>query len=234
MASADNQEKTPPQAPAAAGRAPALTMPSLSTLALVAANCVPLVGVIFLRWDLLLVMAAYWLENVVVGFYNVLRMLIAAQPRRRPEKIFGVVFFALHYGGFTVGHGVFIFALFGPETPPGAGLGIGELLAARQAALLVVLGGLFASHGVSFVANYLLKKEYLRAGVGRLLFGPYARIVVLHVTVVLGGGLITLTRLPQAALCLLVALKTALDLFAHRREHRKLAEPPKNPRPRLP
>jgi hypothetical protein len=47
--------------------------------------------------------------------------------------------------------------------------------------------------------------------------------VVLHVTIVAGAFAIGLFGTPIAALVLLVALKTVLDLFFHLREHRPAA-----------
>lgn len=45
------------------------------------------------------------------------------------------------------------------------------------------------------------------------------RIIVMHLTIILGGFLTMLLRTPAAALLLLIALKTATDLYAHRKEH---------------
>ena len=43
--------------------------PSLA--ALVIANAIPLVGVLFLGWTVFPLVLLYWLENVVVGGFNV-------------------------------------------------------------------------------------------------------------------------------------------------------------------
>jgi len=56
------------------------------------------------------------------------------------------------------------------------------------------------------------------------MFRPYRRVIVMHVTVVIGGILAGRFAAYQAPLCVLVALKTGLDVFAHYREHRKLSE----------
>jgi hypothetical protein len=50
---------------------------------------------------------------------------------------------------------------------------------------------------------------------------PYKRIIVMHVTIIFGGWLILLLKSPVPALILLIALKTAVDLRAHRHEHRE-------------
>ena len=84
-----------------------------SALALLLANAVPLLGVVFSHWTVFSVVLLYWCENVVVGAFNVLRML-CAQPRNAPlwaGKLFLIPFFMVHYGMFTFVHGIFVFTL---------------------------------------------------------------------------------------------------------------------------
>jgi hypothetical protein len=50
-----------------------------SAIALIAANMLPLLGVIFLKWDAFSIVALYWVENIVIGAINVLKM-IACSP----------------------------------------------------------------------------------------------------------------------------------------------------------
>src|SRR2546427_9598209 len=52
-----------------------------SLVALVVANALPLVGVLFLGWTVFPLVLLYWLENVVVGGFNVAKLLLA-QPRQ--------------------------------------------------------------------------------------------------------------------------------------------------------
>jgi len=64
-------------------------------------------------------MALFWFENVVIGGFNVLRMLISGV-RMGGAGIVGALFmsafFTVHYGLFTAVHGVFVVMLFGmPE-----------------------------------------------------------------------------------------------------------------------
>src|SRR5262249_53583461 len=49
-----------------------------SAWALIAANCLPLLGVVFLGWDTFSIILVYWSENVVIGAINVLKMLTCA------------------------------------------------------------------------------------------------------------------------------------------------------------
>jgi Family of unknown function (DUF6498) len=46
-----------------------------SAIALIAANALPLLGVIFLKWDAFSIVALYWVENVIIGAINVLKMI---------------------------------------------------------------------------------------------------------------------------------------------------------------
>jgi len=55
---------------------------------------------------------------------------------------------------------------------------------------------------------------------------PYGRVVVLHMTVLFGGWIVMTLGSPLAALVLLVVLKTAADLRAHKAERRRFAALP--------
>lgn len=48
---------------------------------------------------------------------------------------------------------------------------------------------------------------------------PYRRVVVLHVTIVLGAIGVAVVGAPVGALVVMVLAKTALDLRGHWREH---------------
>ena len=51
-----------------------------AVVALVVANAIPLIGVLFLGWNVWTILTIYWLENGVVGVFNVLKMAKAAGP----------------------------------------------------------------------------------------------------------------------------------------------------------
>jgi hypothetical protein len=196
-----------------------------SLLALLLANAVPVIGVLFLGWTVFPLLLLYWLENVIVGGFNVAKMLLArpAEPIYWAGKLFLIPFFIVHFGGFTFVHGVLLVALFGPK-----GLQPFDLLTAVPAAIRTNQLGwgllsLVASHGFSFFWNYLKNGEYQRASLQTLMGQPYGRIVVLHLTVLFGGWVVILLGSPVGALVVLVGLKTAADLRAHLAERKKFA-----------
>ncbi len=49
-----------------------------SVVVLIAANIVPLLGVLFLGWSTFAVVVIYWAENVIIGIINVLKMIVCS------------------------------------------------------------------------------------------------------------------------------------------------------------
>lgn len=240
-----------------------------SALVLIAANLVPLAGVIVGGWTAFEVVFLYWLENVVIGFFNICKLLTlglvgqvdigegpaprvpktvsrravlslpayesAAKAPRAPKTVsqrvlafaaaLGVsAFFMVHYGIFSLVHGVFVvtFLKIFPRAVGGQGGPFDLLAHAIEAAtgdLGIPFAVLAASHGFSFLYNFLLRREHTQVTVPELMIAPYARVVVMHLTVLFGGILSLL--LPHFMVALLVLLKVALDLKYHLKEREK-------------
>lgn len=190
---------------------------TLSTLALVVANLVPLAGAVLGLWTVGDLLLLYWAENVVVGLFQLLRMG-SVMVLRGLHALMGVmVFFALHYGFFTFVHGMFVTSIFAP--PEAQGMAAAAALLLSFDGLLFGLLALTASHGVSFVVNFLGAGEWRMAEATTLMKEPYARVVVLHLTILGGGWAVMALGEPLAALVVLVLVKIAVDLDAHRRQH---------------
>jgi len=198
--------------------------PSLLVLGL--ANALPIAGVLLLGWKVFPLVLLYWLENVVVGGFNVGKLLLAQpqEPAYSVGKLFLIPFFVFHFGMFTLVHGVFVFALFGAKSLPRFD-SLAELPAAIRAYHLGwgVLA-LVVSHGLSFYWNYFENGEYRRASLPILMVQPYARLVVLHLAVLFGGWIVLTLGSPLLALLVLVALKTAADVRAHQAERHTFME----------
>lgn len=200
----------------------------LSAAALLLVNLVPLFGVLVLGWQVLPLLFLYWCENAVVGAFNVARMLtVAPGPSARgSQKLTFALLFTLHYGFFTFLHLLVLLAVFGPRESFGMlpdARGLLELV--RTHHLQWALLGLVVSHGCSFFANHLGRGERFRVTLHELMVQPYRRLMVLHVALIAGGGLVSFLGAPVGGLVALVALKIALDLHAHLRERTRDAEP---------
>lgn len=192
-----------------------------AVLALVAANLVPVAGVLFFDWAVYDVMLVYWLENGVIGLFTLLRMATAG--REALATVALGPFFVVHYGLFWVVHGAFVVSLFAPETAFGGSALpvslpiVGEVPWVPAAGWAVL--GLVASHGVSFVQNWWLGGERRGATPRALMSGAYGRVVVLHLALIGGGFAVEMLGTPMIALLALVVLKIGLDVSAHLREH---------------
>lgn len=190
---------------------------SLSTIALVLANLVPLAGAALGGWSAYELLLLFWAENVVIGLFQVLRMGSVALLRRKADQAGLIPFFILHYGMFAFVHGMFVTASFGPPAEASLAQAMGLLLS--PSGLLFALLALAASHGFSFVVNFLGAGEWRDAEMPALMKQPYARVVVLHVVILGGGAAAMALGEPLAALLILVVLKMGFDVTAHRREH---------------
>ena len=206
-----------------------------AVIALVAANLIPLLGVLFLDWSVWNILVIYWLENGIVGFINVLKMMAATgedagpgpaitvngQPATSMSKPALVPFFVVHYGIFWFVHGIFVltlpvFLMFGSGTTS---------MDLDPGAVLVAAIALAISHGLSFLWNFLHGGEYRRVTAAGLMFAPYRRLIALHLTIIFGALAVMLTGAPTAVVAILVAVKTLLDLGLHLAEHRGVRQP---------
>jgi hypothetical protein len=202
-----------------------LLMPSV--LFLIVANLVPLYGVFNLHWQVFPILLLFWLENVIVGLFNALKMLAVAptMPGTWVAKLVIVPFFCFHYGMFTLAHGVFVFGFFGGyftelDNFP-------TVNAVYQSINDFQLGwavlALFLSHSISFAMNYVGRGEYKQAKLQELMVQPYSRVVILHITIVIGAFLVMISNAPNYILAILVLLKIFIDVKTHVREHKKYA-----------
>ena len=207
--------------------------PLLSAAGLVAGNLVPLWAVWQGWMSVGDVFITYWLENVAYWAITIVKVATARgalgragsslrlngrpyDPSRSGSLAF---FFALHYGIFTVVHGVFAFVLAftaGGDLHPASWLLCGLALA--------------LSHLASLVVNWFGEGERDRVSAPAAMLIPYPRMLVLHVAILIGFGLVVGTAgvdgVPRglaqlAPLLLLLGLKTVVDLALHLWERRR-------------
>ena len=193
-------------------------------IVLIAANVVPVLGVLLWGWRLADVMVLFWAESAIVAFYTLLKMAVVGRWLAIP----GGVFFLGHFGAFMAIHFLFIYEIFVRGLhASGREPALREALTDVFLPLWPALLALFVSHGVSFAANFVGREEYRGASLQRLMVVPYNRVVLMQLTLIFGGGLALVLNDTRPALVLLVALKVAADLYAHRRERRPALNAPR-------
>jgi hypothetical protein len=131
----------------------------------------------------------------------------------------------VHFGGFMTGHLIFLTMMFGDNRA----MNFSQVPRVTydlivNHGLWIALVGLCISHGVGFVIYFLV--PWLRArwsnwrrGIenkptetGALMFAPYGRVIVLHVTILFGGFLVGIFG-SHLVLALLITLKTVSDVY---------------------
>jgi hypothetical protein len=172
-------------------------------------------------------MAVYWVQSVIIGLTNVIRILnlqrfstegFSSNGKRVPEDESGkrgtAFFFAFHYGFFHLGYLVFL--LTGSKGGGGLGSAAGLALCALVFAL---------NHGYSMQHN-IRRDARGKPNLGTLMFLPYARIVPMHLLIILGASVAA----TPFHFMLFVALKILADVVMHTVEHHVLAKvPPPTP-----
>jgi hypothetical protein len=209
---------------------------SVAVGVLIFINLLPILGVLYLGWSLILILGLYWLENGVIGVLNVPKILLAqgtapttiqmsvnGRPVNQLSRTGLAGFFLIHYGIFWVVHGLFVFA-FVPTIVAGpfvVGSGITNLPATDLPIGAFIFGGtvMAISHLTSFIVNYLGRAEYRSWSPAQLMTEPYRRLVILHMTIIGGAFISAYLGVPIGSLIVLVLLKTVMDLYFHLREH---------------
>ena len=183
---------------------------------LVLTNIVPIFGAVFLGWSVSNILSLYWLETVIIGALNIVKILSSqgAPLKSMSGKMFLSLFFAVHYGMFTTVHGVFLGEMFQED------MTVLDYLDEGQFLIWTALG-FIVSHGVSMLINFFGRGEYLTRSAHNQMFAPYGRIVIMHIVVILGGALAIRFGEPIWALIIMVAIKVMIDLRAHNRSHAK-------------
>jgi hypothetical protein len=172
------------------------------------------------------------IEQNNISWTNKVGQKISKKITPYPLKIILITFFVVHYGIFMLGHLFFIyFVSFFPYILSHNGYFPNNIEFSYEIFIPFLM--LFFSHGFSFLKNFIGQKEYLKISATNLMAAPYGRIILMHITLLLGGFFsvfISITMMALASLFLEIALtsvvvsifiilKTLIDIKAHLREH---------------
>lgn len=210
----------------------------IPVLALVLANLVPIFGVLLFDWNARNLLLLYWMENLVVGGYTLLRMLHAGGLK----ALLPAAFFSFHYSFFCAGHGMFILFIsaigsemngapdhfgddaWGPLMPFAMLWDLFDWIAQHTPGLLALpLLAFVLSHGISTVIHHFVGNEDAGREADDIMFDPYKRIVALHIAILAGALVVVGAGAGSAApaLMILIAIKIAIDVHQHRSAHRR-------------
>ena len=172
-------------------------------------NLIPVACVWWLDWSVLTLLVLYWIENVIVGVFNALKLKVIEhhRPQGGPFALSG--FFALHYGMFTLVHGVFTFLIGGLVENPDPEGTFARFWDERDS-LFAATATLAALYGVGFI-RWVQVGAWRDTTADQQMMAPYGRILVLHLTVLGGAYVMAATKAPESMILLLAVLKTVFD-----------------------
>jgi hypothetical protein len=217
-----------------------------SAYVLVTANLLPIIIGLYYGWNFVEFLFLYWFETAIIGFFNIFKMILSSShPLGQAEtrldtllsiglketrinqtldtflstglKILMCVFFIFHFGIFMLVHCFFLVGICQEF----------KLIASHQEIINILLTlkwvvlPLFISHGYSFFTNYLAGGEYKTAKLSVLIQQPYPRIIVMHITLLIGFFIMMMAKCSSVFVVLFVILKTVADLQSHLKEREK-------------
>ena len=167
---------------------------------IIAANLIPVYGVLFENWSAKEVFLVYCLETIIVGIFNLIKMGIVTAvkktdtwyngpTRSQQHGLFFMFFFLVHYGIFVaVQMGIF----FGVSNMVEDGsINVFSFLFKWPQLLgkgaYFMLAGFIISYGFSMIYNFIMTGQYRTISLMHLMFQPYIRIFIQQITVLLGS-----------------------------------------------
>lgn len=185
--------------------------------AIVCGNAMAFFGVFYWGWSLFEIFYLYWLENVILGAFTWLRMLLSGAANGIAGllgALFMMGFFTIHYGMFCTVHGIFVVDLFysgdiQAEFNPFQLLSIPFTIGIDG--FIWILAGIILVEFVYFL-QAAMKDRSKNRPLNAIMGSPYGRIVVLHLTIIFGGLAAQEMGVSMIALALFVFLKTVYDL----------------------
>ncbi|MBI2593474.1 hypothetical protein HYW44_02420 [Candidatus Daviesbacteria bacterium] len=185
-----------------------------STISLLFSNIIIIILAVAQKWDVATVLWVYWMQSIIIGFFQFLRILSLKNfstenftiNNRSVEptpgtKLYTAFFFLFHYGFFHFIYAIFLFNFF-----------TNKLLNFTY----LFMGGFifFLNHFFSFYHNRIVDQQKTQ-NIGQLIFAPYARIIPMHLIIIFGAFL------GQSTLIVFLLLKTLADLVMHIFKHQK-------------
>ncbi|KUK75985.1 MAG: hypothetical protein XD93_1165 [candidate division WS6 bacterium 34_10] len=191
----------------------------LYSILLIGINLIPIYGVFYLDWNVYDIIFLYWIENIVIGIFNVVMMACAQREARysieRPAlkyssyNFYGVKekdltkFFIGLYTVFLIVHGVFLITVFG-KLPS-------IIIKKDFNGLITYLVSLLSVYLFSLIFDYFGKKQNTVTSKASLMWKPFLRVLVIHMVILLGYGFVGNRKL----ISIFIVVKIIADLILY-------------------
>lgn len=185
-------------------------------------NLTPLIGCLFFGWQPISIFICYALETIVIGLFNVLKLVVVYNKGLPPKPTetgvsgLGIIpFFLVHYFFFVfVQLGVF-FGISGSlfMAPFKA---ITDFMDTRST--FIALAIYIANCAALFVNDFIATGVYKRRTMAEQMFEPYLRIIIQQFVVILGSMVFQVTGSGWPVLIIFIGIKMYLDLLVRSRD----------------
>ncbi|WP_299215291.1 DUF6498-containing protein [uncultured Dokdonia sp.] len=170
------------------------------------------------------VVFAYFLESIVVGLLNIVKMTITTLFGRTQKADnhpsiahFQTIFFAIHYGGFVAIQSIFAFVLFEMDQTSvitnSLDLMGNYLKVLHFDGMGWVMMSIIAQNVGYFINNFIIKEKYHQYRAADLMMKPYVRIFVQQFVVIIAAFFVIFYEAGIMAAILLILFRTCIDLM---------------------
>lgn len=185
-----------------------------------AVDLLPITAVLVYGWGATPLVALYWLENLVIGAFTIVRMLATGigQIGNFLACLFLVPFFTLHYGMFCFVHGIFVrvFASMaggGDDTDFSTPIELVRWALGSGQGMIWFVAAIVGVNAVLFLTDFIGKAQYRDDNPMAEMFAPYGRIITLHVAIILGAFIAFGTGQPLLGVILLIFLRVVFGVI---------------------
>ena len=166
----------------------------------------------------------YWGQSVIIGIFNFIKILALKDFSTegfkqggkqvlptKAAKISTAIFFLFHYGFFHLIYAVFLGTFSTMNSSINSGFELKYFFYST--------GMFFISYLVEFI-NSRKEEPEEKQNLGKVMFAPYARIIPMHLTIILGGfisaaGSVFSADTNISIISLFIGIKTVIDLITH-------------------
>jgi hypothetical protein len=204
----------------------------ITGVSLIITNLILMVLAIILDWKTYDQVMVFWSENLVIGFYTLIKIPYCKEVE--PEfadhlpvspkngAIVMIPFFLLVFLMFCALHLAMIHMLFMNETEAYQRLHSQDLFPQiNWQSVVISIFILGIHHGISLWLNFFGNKEYENYSMNQMLIVPFKRVILVHLIVLIFGLMLHVLQFNSVILiCLFFLAKIWIDYKRHLAEHR--------------
>jgi hypothetical protein len=186
---------------------------------IIISNLIPLIGIFFLNWDAFSILFAFWLETLIITFFNYKKIDKTFRLYEKQNKTFFVDFLKIRMNNrqetkeysfvipiiIILSYGILIAFLFLFN-----GYNIKNLSLIGLAFTTI---SLLSSYLYEYLNNFIFTQNYNTDPIIRYRLISMQRFAILHITIICGGLLTFLFNTNIYGIILLIIINTAVEIY---------------------